>query len=132
MMGHKFAYSEPPSGFVRELSMPFEVAIHEFIDNNYDALARKYTQSKLTSKGRAPTVDELEKLEGETSSYMDDILPSKMLKAIDLDRIGYDRFVSQRLNDIMLDGIADSVLGARTDAPMESIASRVASKTYSR
>lgn len=112
--------------------MPFEVAIHEFIDNNYDALARKYTQSKLTSKGRAPTVDELEKLEGETSSYMDDILPSKMLKAIDLDRIGYDRFVSQRLNDIMLDGIADSVLGARTDAPMESIASRVASKTYSR
>lgn len=137
MMGRtKFAYREPPSSFTRDLVMPFEVAILDFIDANHDELARKYTQSRLQDRRDAPSVQQLEQIERDTEAFIDDVLPQKMIGSVDLDRIGYERFIAQRMNEIMLSSIAEAVLGGAPadddNGDMSQVASRVASRKYNR
>ena len=112
--------------------MPFEVAVMEFVDSSYDDLMRQYTQSKLRSRRDPPSEQELQALELEAEKFMDDVLPARILEALDLDRMGYDRFIQQRLNDVFLSGVVDSVMNDMTEAvpgraaSLLAIAARVA------
>jgi hypothetical protein len=103
--------------------MPFEVAVMEFVDSSYDDLMRQYTQSRLKSRRDPPTEQELQALEQEAERFMDDVLPAKILEALDLDRMGYDRFVQQRLNEVFLNGVVDSVMNGLTEAAPSRAAS---------
>lgn len=107
--------------------------MYEFIDSNYDQLSRQYTQARLKSRrGQPPTESELSSLEAEAEKFMDDVLPQQIMVGIDLDRIGYARFIEQRLNDIFLSGIADKAMSGhdlpRAASSIENIARRVASR----
>ncbi len=130
MPRHRTSYVAPPDALVQNLAHPVEAAVYEFIDNNYDQLLSQYSQGRLKSRrGVPPTDQELKGLESEAEKYMDDVLPGQILSSIDLDRIGYDKFIQQRLSDIFLSGIADKLLGAgmqQAASTIERVAARIA------
>ena len=135
MARKRSAYVSPPEALVQGLVHPLEVAVYEFIDSNYDQLSRQYTQARLKSRrGQPPTEAELNSLESEAEKFMDDVLPQKIMESIDLDRIGYGRFIEQRLNDIFLSGVADKALGSQglphAASNIRDIALRISSRKF--
>lgn len=113
----------PPESLAQNLLHPVEAAVYEFIDANYDDLMRKYSQGRLKSRrGQPPSDAELQALEAEAEKFMDDTLPGQILAGIDLDRIGYSKFIEQRLGDIFLSGIADRAVGGSGQHAASTIA----------
>lgn len=133
MARKRSAYVSPPDTLIQGLVHPLEAAVYEFIDSNYDQLSRQYTQARLKSRrGQPPTETELSSLETEAEKFMDDVLPQKIMSGIDLDRVGYARFIEQRLSDIFLSGIAEKAMSGhelpRAASSIEAIAVRISSR----
>lgn len=104
------AYTGPSDEFLDRLSEPIETAILDYIDANHDYLAQKFIQPRL-KRAQAPSEEMLANLRKEADVFMDDVLPQLMLDKVDIQRLGLDRFIAERMNENELARITNQALG---------------------
>jgi RNase adaptor protein for sRNA GlmZ degradation len=104
------AYEGPSDEFLDRLAEPIEAAILDYIDANHDYLVQKFIQPRL-KRAQAPSEEMLANLRREADVFMDNTLPQLMLDKVDIQRLGLDRFIAERLNENELARITNQALG---------------------
>jgi hypothetical protein len=104
------AYEGPSDEFLDRLAEPIEAAVLDYIDANHDYLAQKFIQPRL-KRAQAPSEEMLANLRKEADTFMDDVLPQLMLDKVDIQRLGLDRFIAERMNENELARITNQALG---------------------
>lgn len=103
------AYSGPSQRLITQLTEPLEAIILEYVDAHGDELVQPFIQSHLQGRGTAISDAELERVRSEAERWLEG-LPDAMLANLSLNRLGWEQFVTQKLNEGELELLAQRAM----------------------